>query len=212
MDILVIAALVLILGTLTAWMLPYLVCPWREQVTLRKLAGVLGFRYHGWRTLGIPRRGRVTGTFHDRDCTIETLKQMGVDPYTRMVVSIDNPLAYSFDVVQHPTSASSGDKEQRQEPLQIVGSTPDGLARTVLRTCDLEGRAPQFPRQVRASGYHLSLSGYMMRLEHRPRWLCFGPIERDVIGFRALLETLCDAADAIERSETAQPDRVPGAS
>ncbi len=100
MDILVIAALVFTLGVLTAWTLPRLVCPWREQIALRKLAERIGFRYHGRRALGIPRSGRATGTLHHRECTIETFKQMGVDPYTRIVVSVDNPTACSFDVVQ----------------------------------------------------------------------------------------------------------------
>ena len=62
MEILAIAALVLLLGVLTAWTLPHLVCPWREQVALRKLAGQIGFRDYGRRTLGIPSSGRAAGT------------------------------------------------------------------------------------------------------------------------------------------------------
>ena len=209
MDILVIAALVLLLGLLTAWTLPQLVCPWREQVTLRKLAQRIGFRYYGRRTLGIPRSGRATGTLHDRECTIENFKEMGVDPCTRMTVSVDNPLGCRFDVVQSPASVARAEKAQR-EPLQIVASVPEGLARAVLDKCDLDGRAPQFARQVRANGYRLSLSGYALRLEHHPRWLCFGSIEQDVAGFQVLLATLCEAAGAIERVEAAQPGFVVG--
>ncbi len=208
MDILVIAALVFTLGVLTAWTLPRLVCPWREQIALRKLAERIGFRYHGRRALGIPRSGRATGTLHHRECTIETFKQMGVDPYTRIVVSVDNPTACSLDVVQGPSSSAAGGPGRQPTPYQIVDSAPEGLARAVLEMCDLDGRTPQFPRQVRANGYHLSLSGYTLRLEHRPRWVCFGSVEQDIVGYHALLETLCEAAGAIERVDAARQGRV----
>jgi hypothetical protein len=99
MDILVIASLILLLGVLAAWMLPRLACPWREQVALRKLAEQLGFRYYGRRRLGIPRSGRATGRLRDRACTIETFKQMGVDPYTRVIISVDNPHGCRFRTV-----------------------------------------------------------------------------------------------------------------
>jgi hypothetical protein len=204
MDSLVIAALVLMIGLLTAWTLPHLVCPWREQVTLRRLAERIGLHYHGRRTLGVPRSGRAAGVCYDRECTIETFKQMGVDPCTRVVVAVDNPMGCSFDVVQRPSSSATGEAA----PCQVVTSAPEDLARTVLDACDVEGRTPQFPRQVRANGYHLSLKGHTLRLEHRPRWLCFGPVEQDIAGYRALLQTLCDTAEAIEAVEVAQPRRA----
>jgi hypothetical protein len=197
MDILVIASLILLLGVLAAWMLPRLACPWREQVALRKLAEQLGFRYYGRRRLGIPRSGRATGRLRDRACTIETFKQMGVDPYTRVIISVDNPHGCRFEIVQRPSSGSVGDGEQAAR-RQIAHSAPEDLANAVLEMCDLARRAPQFPRQVRANGYRLSLSGHALHLEHHSRWMCFGPVEQDVAGLHVLLETLCEAAGAIE--------------
>lgn len=208
MDILVIAALVLLLGLLTAWTLPHLVCPWREQVALRKLAERIDFRYRGRRVLGIPRGGRATGAYRDRDCTIETFKEMGVDPHTRVVISVDNPMGCAFDVIQRPSSEAKGMAGQDPVPYRVVASAPEELAASVLDTCNLKGRMPQFPRQIRENGYHLSLSGHALRLEHHPRWACFGPLEQDIAGYGALLEALCEAAGEIERLQAARSRHI----
>jgi len=209
MDILVIATLVLVLGILAALALLRIVGPWREQAALHRLADLVGLHHQSHRVLGIPRSGRAAGTYRGRACTIETFKQMGVDPHTRVVLSVGNPLACGFDVIRRPASEAT-DKARAQAPCQVIHSAPPELARIVLDAADLNDRAAQFPRQVQASGYHLSLSGCLLRLEYRPRWLSSGPIGQDVIGFQALLEALCDGAEAIERSEPpSQAARLP---
>jgi hypothetical protein len=209
MDILVIAALVLLLGILAALALSRIVGPWREQAALRRFADLVGLHHQPHRVLGIPRSGRAAGTYRERACTIETFKQMGVDPHTRVVLSVDNALACSFDVIRRPASEAT-EEARTQAPFEIIHSTPPELARIVLDAADLDGRAAQFPRQVQASGYHLSLSGRLLRLEYRPRWLCVGSIDQDVAGLQVLLGGLSDATEAIERSEPpSQAARLP---
>ena len=182
MDILVIAALVLLLGILAALALLRIVGPWREQAALRRFADLVGLHHQPHRVLGIPRSGRAAGTY---------------------------PLACSFDVIRRPASEAT-EEARTQAPCQVIHSAPPELARIVLDAADLDGRAAQFPRQVQASGYHLSLSGCLLRLEYRPRWLCFGSIDQHVTGLQVLLGGLCDAAEAIERSEPpSQAARLP---
>jgi hypothetical protein len=207
MDILVIAGLVLMLGILAALALPRIVCPWREHATLRSFADLVDLHHQPNRVLGIPRSGRAAGTYRGRACTIETFKEMGVDPRRRVVLSVDNPLSCSFDVIRKPAWGATA--EGRSETsFEVIHSAPPNLAWTVIDAGQLDERSLQFPRQVQANGYHLSLSGCLLRLEHQPRGMCFGRVDREATRLQVLLSALCDAAEAIERTESAHTKSV----
>jgi len=208
-DVLVIAALVLMLGILALLLLPRTVGPWREQTALRRLARLLRLHHQPNRVLGIPRSGRATGTYRGRACTIEMGKQVGVERHTRVVLSVDNPSSCSFDVIWRPTPRGVSEPGRAREGYQVMRSTPPDLAQAVVDSGQLEAQASHFPRQVQASGYHLSLSGSLLRLQHRPGRTYWGPIDQDVAGLQALLGALCDVADAFERSEIARLSRAP---
>jgi hypothetical protein len=83
MDVLVIAALVLMLGILALLLLPRVMGLWREQAVLRKVADLLALYYRPNRVLGVPRSGRATGTYRGRACTIEMGKHVGVPAQAR---------------------------------------------------------------------------------------------------------------------------------
>jgi len=208
-DVLVIAALVLMLGILTFLLLPRIVGPWREQTALHRVATLLKLRHQPNRVLGIPRSGRATGAYRGRACTIEMGKQVGAELHTRVVLSVDNPSSCSFDVIRRPTPRGVSEPGRAREGYQVMRSTPPDLAQAVVDSGQLEVQALHFPRQVQASGYHLSLNGSLLRLQHRPGRTYWGPIDQDVAGLQALLGALCDVADAFERSEIARPSRAP---
>jgi hypothetical protein len=199
---------VLMLGILALLVLPRVVGPWREQAALRRLAALLELRHQPSRVLGIPRSGRATGTYRGRTCTIEMGRQIGVELHTRVVLSVDNPSSCGFDLVRRPASRDASEPRRASELYRVMRSTPPDLAQAVVVDGQLEARSLRFPRQVQASGYHLSLSGSLLRLEHRPRRTYWGPIDQDVTGLQALLGGLCDVAEAFERSEMAQSGRA----
>jgi hypothetical protein len=208
-DVLVIAALVLMLGILAFLLLSRIVGPWREQTVLHRVAALLELRHQPNPVLGIPRSGRATGTYRGRACTIEMGKQVGVELHTRVVLSVDNPSSCSFDVIRRPVPRGASESGRVLEHYKVIRSTPLHLAQAVVDSGQLEAQSSHFPRQVQASGYHLSLNGSLLRLQHRPGRTYRGPIDQDVAGLQALLGALCDVADAFERSEMAHLSRVP---
>jgi hypothetical protein len=198
MSVRLIAGLALLaLIVVFAW--PRIVCPWREQVALRRLSARTGLTYTGRRVLGIPRVGRAFGSYLGRACALERHKGLEVHPALRILCSVQNRDDWAFRLVAAvpgPDPDASGGAAH--PALWVAQSTPPGLAERAIVEARLAKRIPPVAAGIRASEYHLSLSGHLLRFEHLPRGLCALPPDRAAEALQAVLEALCACAASLE--------------
>jgi hypothetical protein len=197
MDGWYVAALVLLLVLMGGLTWPKVVCPRREQKTLRQFAARSGLGYPRHRAEGRTMQGRLSGTYRGRECTIEAARDPGDVRFVRMLLSVDNR-TQGTAIVTGSVRASG----HPSRTLSVVESRPGDLADAIMALPDLDPRVQRAIQGLRADACRILLSGYLLRLEYTPHGHClFGPLD-DVDHLGALLDVLCDIAEAIERYES----------
>jgi hypothetical protein len=175
-------------GVLALFFWPRVICPLQRERGWRALAAHTGLAYRGRRVLGVPRPGRVTGTYQGRECSLSTYRALGVEARMCFVLSLKNQAQGAMSVLWQPRAAP-----------QVRQSQPEGLADALLAVDDLGQRLSEAAQSLWSKGYHLELSGHMLRFEQSLPAFCPYGSERYVHSLQALLDVLCDLATAIEQ-------------
>ena len=200
MEYLLGGSLVVLFVILVVFAWPSVVCPWLGAMAWRKLAARTGLTHRRSGYLGIPRRGRVVGSYRGRDLTLDTYRDMGVDLRMRILLSVRNPVGASMLIYGLPWT----DREDRQvdgrgdRPFTIAQSEPGDLAAKVFAAADLHEGMWSVVQEMRVRNYRIDLSDYVLRFEQEPRTFCFLSVERQADRLQALFDVLCDIAEAVE--------------
>lgn len=200
MEYLLGGTLVVLLAILAVFAWPSVVCPWLEGRAWRRLADRAGLTYRRSRVLGIPRRGRVVGSYRGRDLTLDTYRDLGLGLRMRILLSVRNPIGGSMLICGLPWT----DREDRQvdgrgdRPFTIAQSEPGDLAAKVFAAADLHEGMWSVVQEMRVRDYRIDLSDYVLRFEQEPRTFCFLSVERQADRLQALLDVLCNIAEAAE--------------
>ena len=202
MDYLAIAGLTVVLVILVIFAWPQIVCPWVEQNAWRELARRKGMRYRRRRTLGVPRGGRIVGTWRGRECSVSTYKALGVALQMRVVLSVDNRSDGTLLALGQPSDWRDLEPERRETgpALEIVESQPGDLAHKALVSTGLDDRIREIARERRTYGYRIEVSGHALRFEWPFRRFSRLDIDPIVRTLTALLDALCDTAEAVEQN------------
>lgn len=187
MDWWIWVALAGLLGVLVLFSWPGVICPLQRVRGWRALAARTGLAYRQRRALGLPRPGRVTGTYRGRECALSTYRALDVEERMCLVLSLENRASGVMSVLWE------------QRAAQVLQSQPDGLAKALLAAEGLGQRLSDAAQGIWSKGYHLELSGHLLRLEQNLPAFCPYGSERYVSGLQALLDVLCDIATAIEQ-------------
>jgi hypothetical protein len=180
--------LLVVLGIL-AW--PKVVCPLMRERAWRGLAARTGLAYRGRRILGIPRPGRISGTYRGRGCTLYTHKELGIELRMCVVLSLDNQAAGAMSVLW---------RQHLDQPFLIRRSQPTQLVDDLFASDSLGQRLQDVAQRTRSHSYHVELSGHLLKFEQKLQTFCpGGGKQRYVDHLQALLDVLCDVADAIEK-------------
>ena len=164
------------------------ICPLRRERGWRALAARTGLAYRRRRVLGVPKPGRATGVYRRRECSLSTYRALGVEARMCLVLALENQAQGAISVLW----------EQRAD-AQVQHSQPAELAKELLAFQGLGQRLSDAARGIWSKGYHLELSGHMLRFEQSLPAFCPYGSERYVAGLQALLDALCDLATAIEQ-------------
>jgi hypothetical protein len=173
MDWWVWGALVGLLGVLVLFSWPRIICPLQRARGWRALAARTGLAYLQRRALGLPRPGRVTGTYRGRECSLSTYRALDVEARMCFVLVLRNQARGAMSVLW----------DQRADPpTQVRLSQPDGLAEELLALAGLGQRLSDAAQDTWSKGYHLELSEHMLRLETNLPAFCPYSSERYVAG------------------------------
>jgi hypothetical protein len=199
MEYVLSASLVLLLAITGVFAWSRVLCPWLGARAWLALARRTGLTCKRRRTLGIPRWGRVLGTYRGRGLALDTYKDLGVDLCMRVVLSVENPVKGSMLVLGK--QSDQAEIEQMDQAFAIVESQPEGFAEEALASADLRQQVREAVSSVWSSHYHIQVSGHTLRFEQRPRRSCFYSARRRAERLQSLLDVLCDLAEKIERLE-----------
>jgi len=184
----VLIGLLVVLG-IFAW--PRLICPLMRESAWRGLAARTGMSYRRRRFLGILRPGRVAGTYRGRECALFGYKAMGIEFRTCVVLSLTNRAEGSMSVLW---------RQHLDQPFLIRRSQPKELVNEVFASESLGQRLEQVAQGTWSHNYHVELSGHLLRFEQKPQAFSPGGGKRLYVDrLQALLDVLCDIADAIEQ-------------
>jgi hypothetical protein len=201
METVALFALPLLLALLLAWAWPKVVGPWLESMAWHTLATRAGLTHHRRRVLGIPRHGRISGTYRGRELTLSAFKDMGVDLTTRVVLSVDNRAHATLLVVAKvpERGAAQGATQPFDQLFTVAESQPADLAQEAFTPPERCAALAQMMRDHRSHQCHIELRGRMLRFEHRPRRLCFYRVRARADRLAALIDGLCAVAETVER-------------
>jgi hypothetical protein len=183
-------ALVFLVGVLFLFSWPRVICPLQRERGWRALAARTGLTYQGRSILGVPRPGRLTGSYRERECSLFTYRAQGVEPRLCLVLALQDRARGTLAVLW---------QQRAEPPFQVRQSQPEGLADALLAQEGPVQRLSEAAQGVRSACYHLELSGHVMRFEQRLGVFCAYRSERYVAGWQAILDALCDLASVVER-------------
>jgi len=200
-EYVLIAAVVLLLVLLGAFALPGVICPWLEKKAWLKLAARTGLTYVSRSFLGIPKRGRITGTYRGHDLTLDTYKYLGIDLYMRIVLSVSNRAGGSLLVLGKPFGNQSSHVADTQfDQFLISESQPEDFVAEVFASTDLRQGFQDAVQGIGPGCYYVEVSGHILRFEHQPRWHFFRGVDRKVDRLQSLFDVLCDVAEAVDHA------------
>jgi hypothetical protein len=180
--------LLVVLGIL-AW--PKVVCPLMRESAWRGLAARTGLAYRRRKLLGIPRPGRIVGTYRGRECTLYTHKELGIELRMCIVLSVDNQAEGAMSVLW---------RQHLDQSFLIRRSQPKQLVDELFASDSLGQRLEDVAQRTWSHSYHVELSGHLLKFEQKPQTFCPGGGARQYADrLQALLDVLCDVADAIEQ-------------
>ena len=190
MDWLAWAALAFLIGVLVLISWPRVICPLRREFSWRTLASRTGLRHRQRRVLGLPRPGRVTGTYQGYECSLSTYRALDIEARMSVVLALENRAQRAVSVLW---------RQHADPPFQLLQSQPNGFADELFAVEGLGQRLSDAAQGLRSNSFHLELSGHMLKFEQRLQALCPYGGEQYVASLQALLETLCHVANAIEQ-------------
>jgi hypothetical protein len=157
--------------------------------------------------LGVPRQGRIRGSYRGRECTLGTFKELGVDLRMRIVLSVDNRFQVSMRVLCRSGSPGTDGDRSLRELFSVIESEPMGFARQVFASEDLRRRIQELVGSAWSRSDYIEANEHMLRFERRIGGLCDYRVGQHVEHLHALLDTLCDIAETIERAGERVPAR-----
>ena len=194
------AALVGLLVVLGIFAWPRVVCPLMREGAWRGLAARTGLAYRRRRVLGIPRPGRISGTYRGRECALYTHKELGIELRMCIVLSLDNQVEGAMSVLW---------RQHLDQPFLIRRSQPKELADQIFASDSLGQRLPDVAQRTWSHSYHVELSGHLLKFEQKPQVFSPGGGKQQYVErLHALLDVLCDVADAIEQMPKQQSRRT----
>ena len=189
--------LVLVILGIVAW--SAVVCPWLRERAWRQLAERTGLTCRWRSSFGIPRQGRIRGSYHGRECTLSTFRELGIELRMRVILSIDNRSQGSIRVLCRPRPPGLNGDGSLRELFSLIESDPEGFVREVFASEGLRRRIQELERSRWSRDDYVEVDGHMLRFERRIGRFCDYRVGQHMEHLHGLLDTLCDIAETIEQ-------------